>query len=226
MLAAVPLYLLFFHLVMEKQQIQRYSCKHSEPPHLMEVTGQLHAPAALNLRKAPPVLTEKEAGHFRKTLVPCWESNYDSSCLRARAYVCVCVCARTHTHTHIHTHTYTHTHTNTHRIISIQNTVKSCILYLLELPTTGAAICRQIVSYVLNYYFKLTYRPIPSRKQQQIQRSWSKKNAHSCRHNVNVTHRTESQLMDVAEGVLSPEPSIHNTHCFEYHIFFLRSAFL
>jgi len=30
-----------------------------------------------------------------------------------------------------------------HIIISIQNTAKSCILHLLELPTTGAAICRQ-----------------------------------------------------------------------------------
>jgi hypothetical protein len=60
---------------MEKHKIKRQSIKHSELPHLKEVTGQLHAPATLQFRKPPPVLTEKEAEHFRKSLVLCWESN-------------------------------------------------------------------------------------------------------------------------------------------------------
>jgi hypothetical protein len=33
----------------------RFSSTHSEPRHLMEVSGQLHAPAALLQRKEPPV---------------------------------------------------------------------------------------------------------------------------------------------------------------------------
>ena len=51
-------------------------------------------------------------------------------------FVCVCVCMCMWVH----------------KIISIQNTAKYCILHLLELPTTRAATCRHIVLRLLNYY--------------------------------------------------------------------------
>ena len=113
------------------------------------------------------------------------------------------------------------------RIISIQNTAKTCILRVLELPTTGR--CNLQANRFIRLELLCTSDLPTGQHPLQSNNKFNDpgaKNAHTCRNNVNVTHRSESQLLNVVEGALSPEHKIRNTHCFEYHTSFLRNAFL
>ena len=142
----------------------------------MEVTGQLHSLAALNLRRDPPVLTQKEAGHFRKSRA--------SLGIELGFIVFACMCASACVRVRVRTRK--------------QNNFYSKHSEVLHLALTRIAYYGRC-NWQANRFIRLellctSNLPIGLNLLESNNKlnDPGAKNAHICRNNVNVTHRSES----------------------------------